>query len=101
MRMNYTKNEKEDVQLSQILGIVLSATLVAMLILYFLDLINLNMAVLAILGLGSAILFTSSRPFATKYSRAWSGAVKAFAVIFALGFLTYLIYLFASGTMTL
>ena len=101
MRMEYTKNEKEDVQLSQILGIVLSATLVAMLILYFLDLININMAVLAILGLGSAILFTSSRPFATKYSRAWSGAVKAFAVIFALGFLTYLIYLFASGTMTL
>ena len=101
MRMDYTKNEKEDVQLSQILGIVLSATLVAMLILYFLDLININMAVLAILGFGSAILFTSARPFATKYSRAWSGAIKAFAVIFALAFVTFLIYLFVSGVVTL
>ncbi len=101
MKMDYTKNEKEEVQLSQILGIVLSATLVAMLILYFLDLINLNMVVLSILGFGSAILFTSARPFATKYSTAWAGAVKAFAIIFALAFVTFLIYLFASGTMTL
>lgn len=100
MNTEFSKRERERVRLSQILGVLLSAVLVAMFILYFLKLINANMIILATLGFGSALLFSSTHSLSVKYSRVLAGVFKAFGYILILAFLAVLFYMFATGTMT-
>ena len=66
MNTEFSKKERERVRLSQIMGVLLSAVLVAMFILYFLKLINANMIILATLGFGSALLFSSTHSLSVK-----------------------------------
>ena len=99
MDLNYTQKEKDKVHFSQAIGILFSSTLVAMLVLYFLKLINLDMASLAILGFGSIILFASTNTLSIKFSRFWAGVMKTIACFFMLGFFALLFYFFAVGTM--
>lgn len=97
MNLNITKKEKQKLILSRIAGAFLSGLLVALLVLYYLDRINMSVIILSILGIGALILSLSTLSFNLMYSKFWAGVLFALAVVFAIGFIVAFIYLYLNG----
>lgn len=101
MNLELTGKEKQKLLFSRIIGVFLSALLLALLVLYYLDRINSSIIVLSTLGIGALILGLSTLSFNVKYSKFWAGVLFALAMIFVVCFIIMFIYYYLNGMLVI
>ncbi len=98
--LEVTKSEKARLWVARIFGIILSASLAAFLVLFYLKLIDGNMFGLAALGLSSLILVCAGEFMTVKSVSLWVYFCFIMSLLFAIGFIAFLMYLIMSGTVS-
>ncbi len=101
MEVGMTEKDKTRLWVSRLFGVLISAALMAFLVLYYLKLIDSNMFTLGMLGFCSIIFILSAQFMSVKSSPFWVIFSLVLSAIFAIGFLCFLAYMISSGTMTI